>query len=131
MEKEVHLSRLEPAFAAALLAGCEPLDASGRTGPDDIHAMTRRGQCFVATAPDAQAVYVITVENGIAWVNAAKGAGPLDWSALLLPIIEAQAKGCRAVAFQTKRRGLVRRATRQGYKVTGWILNKELHDSVI
>ena len=125
-QKEIILSRLEPEFAAALLAGCEPLDASGRTGPGDIARMTASGQCFAATAEQAQAVYVVQVKNSVAWISATKGAGPLDWSALLLPIIEAQAQGCAAVAFQTARPGLVRKAARQGYQVAGWILKKAL-----
>lgn len=125
-QKEISLSRLEPRFAAQLLAGCERLDASGRTGPGAIERMAARGQCFAATAPHAKAVYVVTVENGIAWISACKGAGPVDWSALLLPVIEAQAKGCAAVGFQTARAGLVRKAKKQGYAVTGWILKKEL-----
>lgn len=125
-QEKIHLSRLEPRLAAQLLAGMESLDASGRSGPGDIDAMTRRGQCFAATATDSQAVYVVTVENGIAWINATKGAGPVDWSALLLPVIEAQAKGCAAVGFSTMRPGLVRKAKRQGYQVTGWILKKTI-----
>lgn len=84
------------------------------------------GQCFAATAEQSQAVYVIQIKNGVAWVAAAKGNGPQDWSAALLPIIEAQAKGCAAVAFQTARPGLVRKAQRQGYAVTGWILKKPI-----
>lgn len=126
MEKKVHLSRIKPEFAAALLAGCERLDPAGRTGLGDIEALTARGQCFVASALDGQAVYVLDVHNGVAQITACKGSGPVDWSAVLLPTIEAQAKGCKAVTFQTKRRGLVRRAEKQGYRVTGWILTKDL-----
>lgn len=126
MEKTLHLSRLEPSLAAALLAGCERLDATGQTTRDDIPRMTQAGQCFVATTDNAQAVYVVRVANGVAWVSACKGAGPVDWSALLLPTIEAQAKGCAAVGFQTARPGLVRKAKRQGYEVAGWIMRKRL-----
>ena len=125
MEK-IFLSRLEPDLAASLLQGLSHLDASGRTGPGDIERVTAEGQCFAATAQDAQAVYVVQVQNGVAWISAAKGAGPLDWSAVLLPTIEAQAKGCASVGFQTVRRGLVRKAQKQGYQVAGWILKKAL-----
>lgn len=125
-QTRLELSRLEAPLAAALLAGCEHLDASGRTAPQDIEHMAATGQCFAATAPQAQAVYVVEVKNGIAWISAAKGFGPLDWSAMLLPIIEAQAKGCAAVSFQTARPGLVKKAMKQGYAVTGWILKKAI-----
>ena len=126
VQKEIYLSRLEPEFAAALLAGSEHLDPSGITTSKDIAGMAERGLCFAATAPAAQAVYIIEVKNGIAWVNAAQGFGPADWAGVLLPIIEAQAKGCHAVAFQTARPGLLRRAEKQGYTVTGWILKKAI-----
>lgn len=71
-------------------------------------------------------MYVLVVDNGVAWIDAAKGTGATDWTAHLLPIIEAQAAGCKAVGFQTARRGLVKKARQQGYTVTGWILKKKL-----
>ena len=126
MEKEVVLSRLEPDLCAGLLAGIASRDPSGRTSERDLTALTHRGQCFAATAAQAQAVYVLQVENGVAWIAAAKGAGAVPWTDLLLPVIESQAQGCAAVAFQTARPGLVRMAKRQGYTVTGWILKKAL-----
>jgi hypothetical protein len=126
VEKEINLSRIKPAFAADLLAGCEWLDPSGRTGPDELKALTERGQCFAASATEGKAVYVLDVQNGVAQITACKGSGPVDWSAVLLPAIEAQAKGCQAVTFQTRRRGLVRKAEAQGYTVAGWILKKDL-----
>lgn len=123
---EIALSRVSPDLAAAILSGMESLDASGRTGPKDLERIAATGQCFAATAQDSQAVYILHVQNGVAWVSACKGAGPLDWTICLLPIIEAQAKGCAAVGFQTSRAGLVRKAKKQGYNVTGWILTKTL-----
>lgn len=123
------MSRLEPALAAQLLAGCARLDPRGMTAEADIPAMAARGQCFVATdaAGDSQAVYVLRVENGVAWVDACRGFGPADWTGLLLPVIEAQSQGAARVAFQTMRPGLLRRAVREhGYSVRGWILGKEL-----
>ncbi len=127
MEKEIALSRLTPDYAAELLVGCETLDPTGLTEARDLPALTHTGQCFSASSGDSQAVYVLRLKNGVAWIEACKGAGLVPWSDLLFPVIEAQAKGCHAVAFQTKSRGLVRRAKRQGYTVTGWILKKELH----
>ncbi len=123
----IHLSRLPHELAAGLLAGCEHLDPSGKTNRHTLGDMARAGQCFAATAEHAQAVYVVRVVNGIAWVDACKGSGPIDWSALLLNVIEKQAQGCASVAFQTKRPGLVRKAKRQGYRVAGWILKKDMH----
>lgn len=124
----LHLSRLEPALAARLLAGSGHLDPAGLWSDADIERVCERGLCVAATAADnqAQAVYVAHVANGVAWIDAARGFGPADWSGLLLPIIERQAQGVRRVAFQTARRGLVKRATAQGYSVRGWILAKDI-----
>lgn len=126
MAQEVHLSRIPADLAAQLLTGCERLDPAGLTTSDTLPAMAARGACFAATTDTAQAVYVLKVENGRAWVSACKGAGPVDWSGLLLPVIEQQAQGLQAVAFQTARRGLVRKAQRQGYRVAGYIMEKNL-----
>jgi len=126
MEKEICLSRVEPELAAQILAGLHTLDPRGLCQPQDIQAMAKAGQCFAATAPGAQAVYIVKVSNGIAWIDACKGFGPVDWSLTLLPVIEAQAKGCAAVGFQTKRRGLVKQAKKQGYTVAGYIMRKSL-----
>lgn len=86
----------------------------------------KHGQCYAATSERGQAVYVVRIENGVAWVDAAKGFGATDWTAALLPIVEMQAKGLASVGFQTKRRGLVRRAEKQGYHIAGYIMKKEL-----
>lgn len=126
MAQTVHLSRIPADLAAGLLVGCEGLDPAGLTTAQDIPHMAARGQCFAATAPGAQVVYVLRVENGRAWVEACKGAGNVDWAATLLPVIERQAQGLQAVAFQTARRGLVRKAQRQGYRVAGYIMEKAL-----
>ena len=125
-QKTVYLSALAPDLAAGLLAGCARLDPRGTTTERDIPAMTAGGQCYAATADGGQCVYVVKVSNGVAWVDAIKGTGPQDWTFLAADLIEAQAQGLRAVAFQTARPGLVRRMERKGYRVTGWIMRKDL-----
>ena len=122
----LHISELRPAFAASLLAGCEVLDPRGMVTKKDIDGMARAGRCFAATTDKAQAVYVVEVRNGVAWVSACKGSGNVTWSEVLLPVIEQQAKGCASVGFQTRRRGLVKVAQSQGYEITGWIMKKKL-----
>lgn len=126
MEKTLYLSRLEPDLAAALLVGVDALDPSGMSTPASLQDTARHGQCYAATTDNGQAVYVVRIENGVAWVDACKGSGPTDWPSILFPVIEAQAKGLRAVGFQTKRPGLVRKAQKQGYSIAGWIMKKEL-----
>lgn len=104
----------------------ERTDPQGLTTARDVERMTTEGMSFAATADQAQAVYVIKIRNGTAWIDAAKGTGPVQWSDVLFKIIEAQAKGCAAVGFQTSRAGLVKQAKKRGYAVTGWILRKPL-----
>jgi len=124
--QKIHLSRVSAPLAAQMLAGCDRLDPAGLCEPSDIHAMAEAGKCFTATGEQGQAVYIIKIKNGVAWVDACKGFGPEPWADILLPVIEAQAKGCRAVAFQTTRRALVKKATEQGYQITGYTLSKTL-----
>jgi hypothetical protein len=126
MDEKINLSRLEPALAAQLLAGCERLDPAGLCEAADIAAMAASGHCFAATADNAQAVYVIKIKNGTAWVDACKGFGGVAWANVLLPVIEAQAKGLAAVAFQTARPALIKKAITQGYTVAGVILRKSI-----
>lgn len=113
-------------MARLALAGCEHLDPRGISSAADIQTMTENGQCFSAVSGQASAVYVVQVINGVAWINGCKGQGSINWQNVLLPLIEQQAGGCKAVGFQTKRRGLVKAAQRQGYEITGWILKKML-----
>jgi hypothetical protein len=142
MEK-VHVTRIAPDLAARLLAGMASagFDPRGETTEADIPAMCQRALC-IAVADDAgksQAVCAVRVDQGVAWIDAARsfGRAPFDWSAVLLGVIEASAKGCARVEFQTKRRGLVRKARRHGYTVRGciaatggaaggWIVGKDL-----
>lgn len=122
----LQVSALEPHLAAQLLAGSAHLDPCGMATEQDTEAMTSAGQCFAVTSNTSQAVYVVKVKNGVAWVSAMKGSGATPWGDILLPMIEAQAKGCAAVGFQTTRRGGVKKAQAQGYRITGWIMKKDL-----
>lgn len=125
MEK-IHLTQIDADTAAALLVGVAGRDPSGLSTEQSMHHTARCGQCYAATSESGQAVYVVRVENGVAWVDAAKGFGATDWTAALLPIIEMQAKGLASVGFQTERRGLVKRAQKQGYHIAGYIMKKGL-----
>lgn len=122
----LEVTRITHKLAAWLLAGCERLDPRGMTTANDVARMAERGQCFGVKSATSVAVYVMEQKNGVAWVNAVQGRGPVPWSSVLLPIIEAQAAGCKAVAFQTQRRGVMKHALAQGYHVAGWILKKNI-----
>jgi len=125
----VSVSRIDPRTAAAYLAELAGRDPRGIVTADSIRQSAERGHCFAVNHHSgAQAVYIIAVENGQAWVTACRGeGGAVDFTRTLLPAIEHQAQGLQAVAFQTARPGLVRKARAMGYQVTGWILKKDLH----
>lgn len=92
----------------------------------DIEAMAHHGCCFALVSGQAGAVYVFHVRNRVVWIDALKGNGDGDLVQLVDEAITAQAKGMQAIALQTKRPGLVKKLERRGYRVTGWVLRKEL-----
>jgi len=116
--------QLDADEAARRLAGVERLDPSGMT--PDAATLARSGRAYAVEGEGADAVYVVAVRNGVAFVVAAKGGGELDHTDLIDSVITAQARGLEAVACQTARPGLVRKLQRRGWRVTGWVLRKEL-----
>lgn len=120
------LREIAPAAAAAALAGLEQLDPRGLMAPGDVQDLARAGRCFELAGDQAGAVYVLQVRNGVAWVDALKGAGGVDWVELIDGVVTAQAEGLSAIGLQTARPGLVRKLQARGYRVTGWVMRKEL-----
>jgi len=117
---------IAPQLAAQRLAGMEHLDPRGLTAPGEVAAMAGEGRCFEITGDAARAVYVLVVRNGCAWVQAARGEGRIDLTQLLDAVLTEQAQGLQALACQTARPGLVRKLQRRGWRVSGWVLRKEL-----
>lgn len=108
------------------------LDPTGQGTPESWAAF---GQSFVLETDTGRAVFSMdTTHSGGAccWIDAAAGSGT-GLTEVGLAIVEqkAMAAGCKRVAFQTMRRGLVRRVRRLGYQITGtvgrgFILSKEI-----
>jgi hypothetical protein len=119
------VQRIQAHEAAAVLAGLDAMDPRGIMTPEDIVAMCEVGQCFrVSGAVDA--VYVIQVQNGVAWVDAAKKTGEGDACVGIEAVLVQQAKGLKSMATQTAHAGLVHKLKKQGWRITGWILKKDL-----
>ncbi|HEV6968844.1 MAG TPA: hypothetical protein VK305_25890 [Roseateles sp.] len=106
------------------LAGLDALDPTGMTA--DVRDLARSGRAFAIEGDAGNAVYVVTVRNGCAWVTAAKGGGSVDLTEVLDRVLVAQSQGLRALGCQTARPGLVRKLKARGWQVTGWILRKDL-----
>lgn len=117
---------IAPKIAAARLAGVSKLDPRGMASEADIPGMCQAGLCLEVADDSGAAVLVVRLDNagGVAWVDAAGGGGGRD----LCGAIDAALSDMpiNAIAFQTKRPGLVRRAKRAGYYVAGYIMRRDL-----
>lgn len=129
MEKALSLIPLDPRTALQLLAGLHAQDPIGVASHEDLARMCVDDRCFAMTDERGrQAALALKSRGGRAlWVDACQGGGD-GMAPQLLTSLEllAHQTGHDSVAFQTRRRGLVRCAERQGYDVVGWILKKEL-----
>lgn len=77
--------------------------------------------------PGAEMAYALKAAGSELWIQAGGGSASVDLTALGLAAIERQAAGgFKSVGFQTRRRGLVKKAMRAGYQIDGYILRKVL-----
>jgi hypothetical protein len=102
-------------------------------GPDgsNAHTVASGGQSFALHLEDGGAlVFTVRAQNGVFWIDGAIGqAAPGgDMTAQGLTFMEAMASAGKfgSIGFATDRAGLVKKAERQGYRVAGWILKKQL-----
>jgi len=93
--------------------------------PEDI---AEHGECFeLRTADGGAGVFVLRRQAGVLWVDGAGARAPgsrLTAAGLALFVEVARQTGCREVAFETTRRGLVRESQKHGYEVAGYIMRK-------
>jgi hypothetical protein len=106
----------------------ERLDPRGMTAPGDLVRMAATGQCFELAGDGVHAVCVVHMRNGCMWVDALKGDGPVDLVDAVDRLLTAAAEleHLQAIALQTQRRGLVKKLQSHGYRVTGWVMRKDL-----
>ena len=112
--------------ATRRLAGVSALDPAGVTSQDS--ELTKHGDAYEVAGEGGSAVFVVVIRNGCAFVVAAKGAGDFDLTQALDQVVThgAVSKGCKSIGLQTARRGLVHKLQRRGYRVTGWIMKKDI-----
>lgn len=87
--------------------------------------LVRGAECF-RIGGAASAVYVLRVMGDSVCVEAARGSGDVDLTAVMDEAMSLQAKGYRRLIMQTRRAGLVRKLKARGWKVRGWIMDKAL-----
>lgn len=126
--EETALIAIPRETAARAFQACAGLDPDGVETPDSAaHA----GDCYAISGRNGVLVLSIRIEDGTAWIVAAAGTGE-GMTADGLRAVEAygRSRGCRAVGFQTLRRGLVKQAQALGYRAEpherGHLLAKEL-----
>lgn len=100
-------------------------DPAGMATPASI---ANSGECFRLTVDDEVGVFVLQRKADRLWVAGAGAVGTAGMTAPGLSVIEAIAaqSGCKVVAFQTGRAGLAKLAKKQGYRLTGFIMEKSV-----
>lgn len=127
-----HVEKLSEAAACAYLSR---FTFAGPCGPEHLPALLAGKACFSLTTGQGVAVYAVRLSGARLWVSAAAGKTRASICPELAQALDAQARraGATRIAFQTARRGLVRRAQALGYQViggigTGFILEKVIHE---
>lgn len=84
-------------------------------------------QFFILQSTKGEFAYALIPAGRELWIQAAGGKAKIDLTDLGLGAIEAQAKAARfeSVGFQTRRKGLVKKAIAHGYEIDGYILRKK------
>jgi hypothetical protein len=88
---------------------------------DDFEAAMRRGQCFKVLSASGKKVgaYVLQPCGGEVWISAGAGSADFDLTVVMSALIDQQSQDFDSIAFQTRRRGLVRKARQLGYRIAG------------
>lgn len=99
-----------------------------RATPDAVASAVAAGVPFDLQIPAGRLLMVLQLRGSQLWIQGAVGTGSGDLTLNGLQFAEATARkvGCTSVGFQTARRGLVRKATRLGYRADGSQLTKAL-----
>lgn len=100
---------------------------------DDVQGLGLRNilhgcQFFILQSTKGEFAYALIPEGRELWIQAAGGKAKVDLTHLGLGAIEGQAKAARfeSVGFQTRRKGLVKKAQAHGYEIDGYILRKKI-----
>lgn len=117
--------QLAPEQAAAAMR------AAGLRAPlpcDTPEGIAANGQCFELRTERGACVFVLRVKAGVLWIDGAaitEGRGVMDDGFALAAQIARQA-GCKKVAFETSRVGLVRKARAHGGRVVGVVMELDI-----
>lgn len=121
------LTSISEAEAVEILRRDPVPDPTGQATPESLAA---NGQAFQLDAGGGGGVFVVKKNGAQLWIKAASGRSLDDLTAVGLALIEemARAAGCKEVAFQTGRLGLVKKTAAHGFELCGWIMKKKVSD---
>lgn len=119
------LTPLTEAEAVEALRLHQVPDPTGQSTPESLAAA---GQAFGLKAEGGSGTFVLVKKGAQIWIEAGAGRAADDLTELGLELIEeiARRSECSEVAFQTARRGLVKKSELAGYQVVGWIMKKKV-----
>lgn len=134
--REVKTKIVGPEIVGAYMRGMEHLDPRGLLTADDIEAIglgktcleievTRKTSCTDGSHHGSVSLgfLVLSIENGLAWIDAAKGEGDGLTQAMHDEAVKfARAHGCTGIGCQTARPGLRKLLEGIGWKTTGYVL---------
>lgn len=125
MEKEIQVTHILPAEAAAVIAAAGLKDPARGDTPESI---ARGADCYRVRDGQSEGVLVLRKRGDQMWVGAAAAVQSRGLFALGSPLVDAIARqsDCRRIGFQTGRPGLVKLARTKGYRVVGFIMEKEI-----
>ena len=106
------------AVRAMLAAGwTDKTDTAG--GAQSIDYLLSLGQCFKLTDDGGEILgaYILKADGAELWIALGAGRADIDLTAAGLALIEAQGREFDSIGFKTKRRGLMRKAAKHGYRV--------------
>lgn len=82
---------------------------------------------FILEGSQDRLAFALTGQGSELWIQAAGGTGNMNLTRLIIKSAEQLAKGTHtSVGFQTRRRGLVKKAQALGYEIDGYIMRKKL-----
>lgn len=123
---EIEVTQIAPSLAASAMTAAglrAPLDC------DTVDQIAHGGECFTLTTSGGACVAVIRRKGSVLWIDGAGATQPgqgITEAGLLLAEHIARRTGCNQIAFETQRRGLVRKSKKSGFAVAGYIMQKAI-----
>lgn len=118
-KRVIRCKACEPEIVRAVLAAgwTEKTDTSN--GAQDLDYLISLGQCYrlFDDSGETLAAYILKINGPELWIALGAGRADIDLTAVGLALIEAQGREFDSIGFKTRRRGLVKKAGKHGYRV--------------